>query len=465
MQKIIDKRVTLAIFTFFTLLFIAVLILVNIKYDQQKKEYFQNLYKHKKSLYDNEIKFINKQTDLVKDLVIDKKVLEIMNSAYGDFNAAREELIKYFMPKYKVLSKYGMKIVHFHLLNGISFVRFHNLDLYGDSLLKYRPSVEYVQQYKRHYHGFEIGKVKSVYRNVYPLFYNGKLIGSFEISFDIKKFISDIFKNDKILILYKKNIVDSKLITKKNPFKTCRLNPNYYVNSESNLTLKKNYNFDFTKKIILLKRFVIFAYPFKNGYLISISNYANLKKYNLIVNNYKNKILLIVIIYLVAVVGLLALYVFCDMKRQSEYDQLTNVLNRHGCFSKLRKIRNEDYSVMIMDIDHFKKINDTYGHDVGDEILKQLAEYVSKNIRKDDVFCRWGGEEFIVIMPHTNLNEAKIAAEKVRKIIEHSKFIKNIPVTVSIGVAKSVGDFDKTLKVADENLYKAKNSGRNQVVG
>jgi two-component system, cell cycle response regulator len=127
-------------------------------------------------------------------------------------------------------------------------------------------------------------------------------------------------------------------------------------------------------------------------------------------------------------------------------------------------------SLLLFDIDHFKKINDVHGHLAGDFILKRLAEMVSKHIRKEEAFARYGGEEFAILMPETNGERARIFGEKIRRMVEATPFEyedRAIEVTVSIGIAEMGKHRDPTsfIKASDENLYKAKGAGRNTVIG
>jgi len=143
-------------------------------------------------------------------------------------------------------------------------------------------------------------------------------------------------------------------------------------------------------------------------------------------------------------------------------DGLTKILNRKGCMKELEKL-NSNYVLLLMDIDFFKSVNDEYGHDVGDEVLKEIAKIVKNSIRKEDIFCRFGGEEFVVILPSVNFEDAVLVAEKLRKKIEEYVFPKDLKITISIGVAPSLSEFKDTFKHADNKLYKAKKEGRNRV--
>ncbi|SMC08972.1 GGDEF domain-containing protein [Nitratiruptor tergarcus] len=122
-------------------------------------------------------------------------------------------------------------------------------------------------------------------------------------------------------------------------------------------------------------------------------------------------------------------------------------------------------SLILFDIDFFKKINDTYGHIVGDQVLKELSEVVRSNLRESEYFVRWGGEEFIVLLPGTHLNGALMVAEKLRRKVEEYTFPEVEQVTCSFGVtALKNNDTIKSFIVrADEALYEAKNDGRNRV--
>ena len=129
-------------------------------------------------------------------------------------------------------------------------------------------------------------------------------------------------------------------------------------------------------------------------------------------------------------------------------------------------------AVLVLDIDHFKAINDTFGHDCGDEVLREFAVRLATNVRAVDLPCRFGGEEFVVIMPETGVEDAHRIAERIRGHVAGSPFRvldgrEALQVTISIGVAATSGAGDTAealLKRADEALYDAKQGGRNRVI-
>ena len=163
------------------------------------------------------------------------------------------------------------------------------------------------------------------------------------------------------------------------------------------------------------------------------------------------------------------------LKMQVITDPLTEVFNRRYLFEILKreiarvKRYNESLSVIMIDIDHFKKINDNYGHMVGDKVLKGIAKVLKERIRTSDIIARYGGEEFVVILTNADINVAKRIAEELRQKVENLVFKiddKSIKTTISLGVSqlKPEDDIDSLLIRADENLYAAKNKGRNMVI-
>ena len=128
---------------------------------------------------------------------------------------------------------------------------------------------------------------------------------------------------------------------------------------------------------------------------------------------------------------------------------------------------NSRYSVLMVDIDHFKKVNDTYGHDVGDEAIKIVAGVLSNAVRGGDIACRWGGEEFLCILNGADKSTAISVAERIRTSVELAVVPVAGKVTVSIGVATcctATQDVAQIVKAADQGLYEAKQNGRNRVM-
>ncbi len=181
--------------------------------------------------------------------------------------------------------------------------------------------------------------------------------------------------------------------------------------------------------------------------------------------------------YLEEATPILEARTYMDMLReQSLRDQLTGLYNRRFFEETIDKIvaqirrRGTNLGILMVDVDYFKQVNDTYGHDMGDKVLKEVANVISKSIRESDIVIRFGGEEFIVLLMDIEKGKSEEVAEKIRKAVENHSieaFGIVLKKTVSIGASEFPVDTDKIwqcIKFADIALYKAKESGRNQVV-
>lgn len=161
-----------------------------------------------------------------------------------------------------------------------------------------------------------------------------------------------------------------------------------------------------------------------------------------------------------------------EIKRLSEEDYLTKLSNRRKIHEVIEneimrsKRYNSTFAVILLDIDNFKTTNDSFGHNAGDKVLVQISEIILKTIRESDIASRWGGEEFLIFCPHTNVDGAFSLAEKLRSNIEKSEFEDAGYKTASLGVTHvEHGDtVQNMIHRADEALYSAKHSGKNMVV-
>jgi diguanylate cyclase (GGDEF)-like protein len=166
-----------------------------------------------------------------------------------------------------------------------------------------------------------------------------------------------------------------------------------------------------------------------------------------------------------------------EIYRLTTTDGLTQIYNKRYFLETLEReiSRCRRYGrslcLAMIDIDHFKQINDKFGHLAGDYVLKQLASAAKNKIRREDVFARYGGEEFAAILPEIDLDGARVTGEKLRKLIEGQRFVfeeQTIPVTISVGIALVTDEMLEAaalIAAADAKLYEAKAAGRNRVVG
>lgn len=162
------------------------------------------------------------------------------------------------------------------------------------------------------------------------------------------------------------------------------------------------------------------------------------------------------------------------MEELATTDQLTGLLNRRAMHDIMERElsrasrNNHTFALILGDLDLFKRVNDTYGHDIGDEVLRETARRLGSQMRAQDALCRWGGEELLILLPETDMTGAMQAAEKLRCVIADTPMAvgsHQIPQTISLGVAcwHREDELDRVIRRADEGLYLAKDNGRNRV--
>jgi len=161
------------------------------------------------------------------------------------------------------------------------------------------------------------------------------------------------------------------------------------------------------------------------------------------------------------------------LKYASNHDTLTGLYNRRFLEQTLNRSIDENkfcYSIAMFDIDNFKKVNDTYGRDAGDRVLETISKIIQEKLQNDYLAIRWGGEEFILYMPLTNIENANLIVEEIcdrirnKEIMTQNCQILKVTATVGIASSSSLNDYEKTINLADEKLYQGKHSGKNCIV-
>jgi len=209
------------------------------------------------------------------------------------------------------------------------------------------------------------------------------------------------------------------------------------------------------------------------SYTNELTNYAER------VSEYKNNTLLKKVTYItIATAAIILLIIFVvyfmikkGLEREKIIDPLTKLYNRRyfldnfNYFIDMYERYQRPFSIIFLDIDDFKKINDTYGHQKGDEVLMNLSKHIMKKLRNTDLAFRYGGEEIVIILPETELYEAFQIAERLRNSIKEEIKIDGKPLTVSMGVGSYRGEgMFSFIERVDEAVYKAKNSGKDKVI-
>ena len=440
-------------------------------------------------------------------------IIKIMSEASNTkdtkrLSELRENLYKLLSPTYTYMKTKNVRQLHFHLPKSVSFLRFHEPNKYGDSLKGIRKTIDYVNENKVQISAFEEGRIFNGFRNVYPLFDKNKFIGTVEISYSFTAMAQELLKmhSSSYLFMLKKEVVKKKVFNdEQKNYKECEFDDFVYDKKtlldimELRLSELFKLNKAISKRVkSLLKEEKLFSIYNKNPNIyenstivISFVPIKNLDDktvayvihyefgnfIDVILKNSRILFLILSILVLVLSSGF-TIVLLNEKKKQNiiykfaTHDALTEIFNRHGVNDMLKQKIDESHrhekalSLIFFDIDFFKDVNDNYGHDIGDYVLQNIAKLVSAEIRASDIFARWGGEEFIIFLPETKINDATDLAQKLRKIIEEHAFSDIDSVTCSFGVTQLKVNDDKTsfLKRVDKLLYKAKESGRNCVI-
>ena len=422
---------------------------------------------------------------------------KLANFAFEELTLSKEFLNS--LKNKEVQTLYSILLPHYRLLKKYSITYLRVLDTSGKTLLTMHKPDKKETKRKRNFFQPDQEQNELVIEFKKPVYHQRELIGTLEaaISYNVLKLeLARLFKG------YYEYIINGSMINKRvfnygnYLFIQSDLHPDFFYEELSiKLTPPKQkqllhkINLSIKEKVAPLlksgKNFAIvakvdgeyYAVAFLSitkqnpiGYLISYKKDDNIAMFDTIF--WQNLILSNLVIFIL----LSFVYYFLHMRMKFEAmavtDKLTGLYNRHKFYQIAsqelqRSMRHErPLALILFDIDHFKKINDTYGHDVGDYVLKTIAKILRKNMRRYDYAFRWGGEEFIVLAPETDAKGAMKLADKIRRLIASHPFDKAGNVTVSLGVSVympgSNVTIDDVIKKADNALYISKKEGRNR---
>jgi len=448
----------------------------------------------------------------VYDNVINKpEIVSIVKNANAasaqERDILRKELYTRLLPLYENLQKYNVHQLHFHLKNSVSFLRFHNPEQFGDSLEVVRYSIDKVNRTGRPSIGFEEEITFNGFRNVFPLFLDKRFGGTVEISYSF-----DAIKAEELKLrsaynsfIIRKDIIPSQNLTdKSNDYIPTSISSLYVQDRESlnedvqgdldkdtierinqNIVQKAVSALQTEQEFILHTEldnatYIAIFIPIYNVENKQVAYYVSYEKdptVEIIKKTFKMESLgsligafilsLMFVLYILsqkrAEKALLLLATTDPLTKLANRNKLTIILEKSIHLSHRYKL---PLSIIFFDIDHFKQINDTQGHEAGDAVLIAISDLLSHHIRTSDTFARWGGEEFLIVLPETKLQDAKRLADKFKQIVQDYKFLPNVNVTCSFGVAQLHEDDNEAsfIKRADNALFAAKRAGRNKVI-
>ena len=433
-----------------------------------------------------------------------------------ELSSLRSQLFEYVEPSWKLLSEqYDVRQLHFHFGPGsTSFLRVHRPEKYGDNMNEVRFTVVDANKYGKTTKGFETGRVYSGIRGVVPVRIkdeNGQYIhvGALEAgtSFTGMLRILSSELNSSIAVLLSRDHVQENMwhdFVDKHFCKNCIVE-NFFIESDTDPKSKDLLSREYVAKLLKEGKGSVFisgeqplqicVFPLRDyrgtidtslpdsGAIVVWRDAS--EKWALVKANLKQNIGFSLVALLFVETALIFGWRLshrhlntviqkqtCTLRELTRRDVLTGLLNRRALEEYLKEEMSRfarigsPFSVVMLDVDHFKNVNDTYGHNAGDDVLVKLGAVVLKIIRLTDRFGRWGGEEFILLLPQTQSEDASVLAERIRKQVAKTKYDNSDPVTVSLGVAEYKPDESLAmfLRRADDALYRAKEEGRNRVV-
>jgi len=454
-------------------------------------------------IYTNTFKQITKHYDsIANNILLNQEIVDAFEQR------DRKKLYSLTKPIYEELLSENpyLYIMHFHTKDSKSFLRLHKPDKFGDDLSSFRHIITKVNSQKSKQLGMEVGRYGISYRTALPVFNkNGDHIGSFELGIDINyifKLFNEAYGFDSILLL-KKDVFQT-IYENNKELNNRQFSDEYFLvtpNSEL-MDDDSSKTFEHLKPSILSSKYSLLEYDnttnlvfvvtkLKSAIQEEIGEILFIKNLNFYTDQVK--IIRNITIGLGLTLVILSFYflrkIFKDftstlyayqnkierknlaLSRLINIDHLTKVNNRKSIETILRKEfnrakrYNHPLSLIMIDIDDFKKINDTYGHNAGDKVLKEFAKIVSSTIRESDHLGRWGGEEFILVATETTLEDAVHLAEKIREQVARFSFLSSEKVSCSIGIAQLEDQENADLFVshADLAMYEAKNDGKDKV--
>ena len=392
---------------------------------------------------------------------------------------------------------YSLKLLNPHLYvmhlfdqNNTTILRMHKPQSYNDNLTNIRPIVRIVNKEKIKKSGFEVGKNGMTYRITLPYISStNEHLGVIEYGINPSYFVEQLQKNMSVeaMILIKTDALKS-LVNKVNRKKIgeysivdisslfTKLKPMLDIDSDYQIIKLNNKNY-LINNSLELNSFVGESLA-KIVIAHDITPFIESYEHNLfMVNSINLFILLLVAGVIIYIFNIYTKTIHTLSKKASHFeekaitDNLTNLYNREYLtryYQQITDLKNDEICICVLfDIDYFKKVNDTYGHVVGDQVLSILSKLVNEYFRKTDILIRYGGEEFILFVKNISYSTACTKVDNFRKYIESSnRFPQNIKITISAGVV--VVDVDEELELlvdrVDKLLYQAKEGGRNRVV-
>lgn len=473
-------------------------------YEEDRDVYFDSAYNELAIQLESKI---NQYKDFsqyyYEDLVNDESILFRYNQAVnGDEtveDTVRDELYNYYLSDFNTMQDYNVDQFSFFLPDGTLFLQMHDPNIYG--MVSERYSVNYVNQEHVPISGFEMGDTSNQYHYLYPLSYQGEHIGTVDISVSITESLQELtnrYDDKDYLVIVEKHRIDNTIDSDVFDYYTMSFSDGYYIErdhfNETDFNVLPNQLFnqllgDVADETLNLSNYsekYITAYYEGSNYAFVFIPITNMENQNIgyLISGYSGDTFMELRgRYLVYGIGAtlfiwstFVFVLFIDQGRRklkllSQKDPLTGSYNRRYLDRFLQtemarsKRTGHPFSLLMLDIDHFKKVNDLHGHLKGDKVLENLVVTINRHIREEDIIARFGGEEFVIVLINTGKDKAHHKAEQLKHLIENSN-VADLNITISIGVTEYTegATIDSLIHEADKALYYAKETGRNRAI-
>ncbi len=495
----------------FTLIFAVGFYLIEFGMSNQKSRYLKVQTELFKTKYETNYKYFKVMSSDIYAIYQDNTEVINLIAKAKDANETkrsklRQKLYNLLKRRYRRLKNMGVEQLHFHFPDNISFLRMHKPQKYGDDLTKIRDIVVLTNKTKESQDGFEVGRASHGFRFVYPLFKGKKHIGSVEISYSSRQLIESIVDNFIIHthFLVSKEEIYNKLYSEQieTLYQDSLENPNYMLETIShNVTANKNIH----KSILNNKIVQRVSKRMKDGATFSISNSYNYETTvgsfvaiknvagdktvaylviytesdyldNLLMEERYIKMLFSTILLLIFMFSIYATLTKNKLEQMAHFDKLTALPNRAYFYIELEqelkraKRLSKRVAVMFIDLDGFKAVNDTYGHDMGDKLLVEVSKRLEHSVRNVDIVARLGGDEFtIVLCDIKGREDSMLIASKIIANLNEDFIINHeiIKIGASIGISifpDQAKDSDDLIRLSDSAMYAAKERGKNCVM-
>jgi|GEM_PF-1913451 len=499
-QKKLLLLIILSIFTF-SVIFSLLLYGKNLEIDEALNTQIKNLHiSYKQGLDRFEVISKNIYTSFQNDTVFLEILSASVHATKEEKEKLHEQLYHHLKDEYEKLKMLEVMQLQVILPNNESLLRLHAPDKFGDDLTEIRYSVKEANSKKVQMAGFEQGRDNHAFRHIYPIYKDGNHIGVLDVSFSSTMLQTYTMRASEIHthFIVNRNVFNSQAWKSniQEPYEQSIEHEDYMFSmsdhmnhkllKESHLTLIEplrktiDKNIESGREFALYKEIgdvvrVVSFLPVRNvkndktvAYFVSYVESPYIKT---AIRNFK--FMVFVTVFIIFFIMIIAWKIITHgelLKKELEYDSLTKVFNRkyflkvaEDEFEKSKRFGYK-FSIVMADIDYFKLINDTYGHQSGDTVLQEMSKIMSSSVRKFDLVARYGGEEFIFLIL-ANIENSYGVVENVRKKIEEHSFCKeqNLNVTASFGIAEFKDDssLEEMIKRADSALYVSKNKGKN----